>query len=90
MVAVPAVEHGLDLARGYGGHDIPGALRVMSLPRRVLVELRVVHHSSGLTICFRRRQHAAAPRNRFINRHLLYHTKSLISVKAVLNCLLPM
>ena len=89
VVAVPAVQDRLDLVRRDGGDDGPGGLRVVSLTRSVFVEVGVVHHPPRGAVRLRCDYHSGTPGDGVIDWDSLQDAETNISVKAVLDGLLP-
>ena len=89
MVAVPAVQDRLDLPGRDGGDDGPGGLRVVSLTRSVFVEVGVVHHPPWGAVSLRCNYHTAGPGDGVVDWDSLQDTETNISVKAILDGLLP-
>ena len=89
MVPVPAVQNRLDLVRGEGRDNGPRGLRVVSLSRSVSVESRVVYNTARGTVMLGCDHHPTAPSDGVVHRDLLQNTGTDISVKTVLDRLLP-
>ena len=89
VVAVPAVQDRLDLPCRDGGHDGPGGLSVVGLPRSMFVEAGVVHDTARIAVVFGCDDHPVAPGDWSVDRDFLQDTKAHISVQALLDSLLP-
>ena len=89
VIAVPAVQHRLDLVGRDGGDDGPGRLCVVSLARCVLVQTSVVHHTAGGPVRLGSDHHSGAPGDRIVDRDSLQDSQTNISVQTVLHLLLP-
>ena len=89
VIAMPAVNHALDLATGNRGHNGPWWLCVVGLAGCIFVHCGVVNNTPRTTVWFCGNDHPAAPTNRVIDWNLLKNTKLAVMVKAFLDIFLP-
>ena len=89
VVSMPAVQCGLDLVWGNGGHNGPWRLSVVSLARSVTIEGSVVNNSPWTAIKLGSDDHSAAPSHWVIDRNLLEDPQTDVTVQTFLDGLLP-